>query len=96
MTIHKLERNGEKKLDPRRKQLLFRSHHCGLKENDILLGFFADHHIEGLTDQQLNDFENLMSQNDIDVFNWITGKSVVPDQFNTELIKLIQKFNTTL
>tara|TARA_B100000676_G_C17267021_1_gene431036 strand:+ start:186 stop:389 length:204 start_codon:yes stop_codon:yes gene_type:complete len=66
-----------------------------LKENDILLGFFADHHIEGLTDQQLNDFENLMSQNDIDVFNWITGKSVVPDQFNTELIKLIQKFNKT-
>ena len=80
-------------MNSRRKQLLFRTHHCGLKENDILLGHFADRYILKLNDQQLDDLEILMNQNDIDVMNWIIGKAVVPQQYNTELMKLIQKFN---
>ena len=81
------------KLNSRRKQLLFRSHHCGMKENDILLGEFADKYILKLNDQQLDDLENLMNQNDIDVMNWIIGKAVVPERYNTDLMKLIKKFN---
>ena len=80
-------------MNPRRKQLLFRSQHCGLKENDILLGHFADHYIQKLNDQQLDDLETLMQQNDIDVMNWVIGKTTVPEEFNTELMRLIQKFN---
>ena len=80
-------------MNSRRKQLLFRTHHCGLKENDILLGHFADRYILKLNDQQLDDLEILMNQNDIDVMNWIIGKAVVPKEYNTELMKLIQKFN---
>ena len=80
-------------MNSRRKQLLFRTHHCGLKENDILLGHFADRYILKLNDQQLDDLEILMNQNDIDVMNWIIGKAVVPQQYNTELMRLIQKFN---
>ena len=49
-------------MNPRRKQLLFRSHHCGMKENDILLGRFADRYIQKLNDQQLDDLEVLMKQ----------------------------------
>ena len=64
-----------------------------MKENDILLGEFADKYILKLNDQQLDDLENLMNQNDIDVMNWIIGKVVVPERYNTELMKLIKKFN---
>jgi antitoxin CptB len=80
-------------LNPRRKQLLFRSHHCGMKENDILLGRFADRYIHELNDQQLDDFEILMQQNDIDIMNWVIGKTAVPEEFNTKLMVLIQNFN---
>ena len=80
-------------MNPRRKQLLFRSHHCGMKENDILLGRFADRYIQKLNDQQLDDLEALMKQNDIDIMNWVIGKTAVPEEFNTELMTLIQKFN---
>ena len=80
-------------MNPRRKQLLFRSHHCGMKENDILLGRFADRYIQKLNDQQLDDLEVLMKQNDIDIMNWVIGKTAVPEEFNTELILLIQSFN---
>ena len=80
-------------MNPRRKQLLFRSHHCGMKENDILLGRFADRYIQKLNDQQLDDLEVLMKQNDIDIINWVIGKTAVPEEFNTELMLLIQSFN---
>ncbi len=82
-------------LDPRRKQLLFRSHHCGMKENDILLGRFADQYIAELSDDLLDQFEALMRHNDIDVMNWIVGKSEVPEGFDNELMALIQRFNKT-
>ena len=82
-------------MNKRRKQLLFRSHHCGMKENDILLGHFADRYIIELSDQQLDDLDNLMQQNDIDVINLIAGKKPLPDTFKTDLILLIQKFNKT-
>jgi len=47
-----------------------------MKENDILLGRFADRY-----------------KNDIDIMNWVIGKTAVPEEFNTELILLIQSFN---
>ena len=82
-------------MEPRRKQLLFRSHHCGMKENDILLGRFADRYIEELSDDLLDQFEILMRHNDIDVMNWIVGKTPVPEDFDNELMALIQRFNKT-
>ena len=82
-------------MEPRRKQLLFRSHHCGMKENDILLGRFADRYIEELSDDLLDQFEILMHHNDIDVMNWIVGKTPVPEDFDNELMALIQRFNKT-
>ena len=82
-------------MEARRKQLLFRSHHCGMKENDILLGRFADRYITELSDGQLDDLDNLMQQNDIDVMNWIIGKVPLPDAFDTDLMSLIQRFNKT-
>ncbi len=82
-------------MEARRKQLLFRSHHCGMKENDILLGRFADRYITELSDQQLDQLDNLMQQNDIDVMNWIIGKTPLPAAFDNALMTLIQRFNKT-
>ena len=66
-----------------------------MKENDILLGNFADRYILELNDQQLDELDALMHQNDIDVMNWVIGKTAVPEEFNTELMELIQRFNKT-
>lgn len=82
-------------MEARRKQLLFRSHHCGMKENDILLGGFADRYITELTTEQLDDLDNLMQQNDIDVMNWIIGKTPLPEAFDNDIMALIQRFNKT-
>ena len=59
-------------MDPRRKRLLYRCQHCGMKENDILLGRFAGAHIGGLSEQQMDQLEALLQQGDHDLYNWIT------------------------
>ena len=61
-------------MDARRKKLIFQSQHCGIKENDILLGQFAANHIEEFSDQQLDLFEALLAENDHDIYGWITGQ----------------------
>jgi antitoxin CptB len=79
-----------------RKRVLFRSCHCGMKENDILLGGFAEKHVADLDEQQLDDFERLMEESDIEVLKWVIGREPTPEAFDTPLMGLIKKFNKTL
>ena len=60
-------------MDPRRKRLLYRCQHCGMKENDILLGRFAGAHIGDLSEQQMDQLEALLLQgfNKFRGFDWM-------------------------
>lgn len=44
----------------RRKRVLFRAHHTGMKENDLLIGAFADRHLADLDDAEVEWFEWLL------------------------------------
>ncbi len=46
-------------LSERRRRLLFRSWHRGIRETDLLLGRFADAHIGDMTDGDLDEYERL-------------------------------------
>ena len=48
-------------MDARRKRLLFRCQHCGMKENDILLGRFAGRHMAALDDADVERLEAMRS-----------------------------------
>ena len=43
---------------PRRRKLLFRSWHRGMREMDLILGGFADADIAALTDAELDQYES--------------------------------------
>lgn len=63
----------------RRKRLAFRCHHTGMKENNLLLGAFIDRHMDELSDDDIAWLEHLLAdRNDVDIFNWITGKEAAP------------------
>ena len=53
------ERSSEG-LDERRKKLLFRAWRRGVRETDLIVGRFADAHIEKLDEPSLDDFERLI------------------------------------
>lgn len=80
-------------MDPRRKRLLFRCQHRGTKENDILLGGFAQHHVAELSEPQLERLEALLEVADNDLYNWITGKAPVPEAFDHDVMAWLRKFN---
>ena len=80
-------------MDARRKKLLYQSQHCGMKENDILLGQFAQQHLSTMSDQDLSHFEAIMQETDIDLYNWITRKEVVPDRMNQPVMTAIINYN---
>ena len=78
--------------DPRLKKLKFRAWHRGFVEADLILGPFADGHLEQMGPQQLDDFEVLLDQPDHDLYDWITGREPTPEAFDTEVMDLIRTF----
>ncbi|MCB2100198.1 MAG: succinate dehydrogenase assembly factor 2 [Rhodobacterales bacterium] len=77
-------------LDARRKRLWFRCHHCGMAENDVIFGRFAERHLEALSDDQLDRLERLLEENDVDLFKWVTGKAGVPAAFDHDVMALLR------
>ncbi len=80
-------------LDTRRRKLLFRSWHRGLREMDLIMGRFADAAIAGLSDSELDEFERLMEVPDRDVLAWITGECEAPANYDTALFRRLRDFH---
>lgn len=83
-------------MDDRRKRLIYRATHCGMKENDVLLGNFALAHLAELSDDETDQFENLMNHSDNDLYNWIIGREPTPDFVDSPVLRMIKEFNGTL
>lgn len=83
-------------LDPRRKRALFRAHHRGMVENDLLLGKWAEREIGGLSEEQVARFEALLDESDNDLFDWITGKRPLPPERDDDVMAAIRGFRQKL
>lgn len=80
----------------RRKRVLFRAHHTGMKENDLLIGAFADRHLADLDDAEVEWFEwLLMNHDDIDLYNWITGREPAPESLQHPVMTAMKNFKLT-
>lgn len=58
----------------RRKRLRYRAWHRGTKEMDLVLGPYADAHLEGLDAAGLDRLETLMNEEDTDLLKWVMGQ----------------------
>lgn len=67
-------------LENKRKQVIFRSGHRGTKEMDLLLGSFAEKHVPNFTEAELSEYEDLLKENDPDLYNWMTGQEEAPER----------------
>jgi antitoxin CptB len=61
-----------------RKRLRLRSWRRGTREMDLILGGFADAKLAGLASAELDDYAALLSENDHDLYQWITGSGEPP------------------
>ena len=83
-------------LETIRRKLRFRSLRRGTKESDLVIGGFADLHLQDLSKEQLRQFEELLDENDQDVLSWVIDMTPPPDRFDGEVLKLIQEFKKNL
>lgn len=80
-------------LDPRRRKILFRSWHRGMREMDLIMGRFADAEIASLSHEELDVFELLIEVPDRDLLSWITGEATVPENYDTALFRKLKAFH---
>ena len=78
--------------ETRLKRLRLRSWHRGIKEMDLILGRFADTEMVKLNAQELDEYEIMMSENDHDLYQWVTGQNAAPERFSV----MIARVATTL
>jgi antitoxin CptB len=83
-------------LDARRRKLLFRSWHRGMREMDLILGSFADAEIGALTDTEIDQYENLLEIPDTELLPWITGERTIPEAEQTDILLRILAFRRNL
>lgn len=82
--------------DKRRKRLRYRCQHTGMKENNLLLGAFVDRYLESMSDEDVAWLESLlMNSNDLDIYDWLTGKRPAPPELNHPVMKMLQNFQYT-
>ncbi len=63
------------------KRLAMRSMRRGIKEMDIILSSFADRQLAQMTDADLELYDALLSENDHDLYQWVTAQVPTPDRY---------------
>ncbi|RXT57767.1 succinate dehydrogenase assembly factor 2 [Bosea sp. Tri-44] len=80
-------------LDPRRRKILFRAWHRGMRETDLIMGRFADSQIGALSEAELDEFERLIEVLDRDLLSWITGEAQVPENYDSDVFRRLKAFH---
>jgi antitoxin CptB len=86
------ERSSEG-LDERRRKLLFRAWRRGVREMDLIVGRFADAHIDKFDDTGLDDFERLMEAPNAALYAWVIGAEAIPTNYDTAVLAKLKEFH---
>ena len=67
------------------KRMRMRSMRRGIKEMDLILSAFASQHLDRFDAGQLATYDALLSENDHDIYGWITGQIQTPEHYGDML-----------
>jgi antitoxin CptB len=81
-------------LDERRRKLLFRAWRRGVRETDLIIGRFADAHIDTFDDKELGDFERLIEVPNSDLYAWVVGDEKAPPEHDTPVLRQLVRFHS--
>ncbi|UTW56601.1 succinate dehydrogenase assembly factor 2 [Kordiimonas sp. SCSIO 12610] len=90
-----LEYNPHKDLDlpDRKRRLVFRAWHRGIKELDLIFGNFIEANIDDFNDQDCHWFESIFEEQDHEILEWITKGENVPAKFQGDMMNRLQKLD---
>ncbi|QNQ11107.1 FAD assembly factor SdhE [Sphingomonas alpina] len=79
--------------DIRLKRLGFRASHRGTREADLLIGGFFDAKSTTWSDAEIELFEELLEEQDVDIMAWAIGTDGVPAKYAGSLIEAMKVLN---
>jgi antitoxin CptB len=79
--------------DARLKRLRFRAWHRGTKEADLLVGGFFDAHAAAWGEAEIDWFERLLEEQDVDIMAWAVGAAPAPAAWDGELMRQLKRVN---
>jgi len=74
----------------RLKRLHYRAWHRGTREADLLIGGFFDSHASGWSDAEIDTFEALLEEQDVDIMAWAFGTAPVPERWAGTLMAALR------
>ena len=63
------------------KRLKFRAWHRGTREADYMIGCFFDRYVQDWTAAELDWFEALLDEEDVEIMAWALGTEDVPTKY---------------
>ena len=84
-------------LDPRRKRIIWRATHRGIREMDFVVGTFVKERIAAADEVELAELERILEIPDQDLMAWMTGALPVPADQTSSLLEqmLATRFDET-
>ena len=79
--------------EARLKRLGFRASHRGIREADLLIGGFFDRHHADWSDVEIDWFERLLEEQDVDIMAWAFGTAMPPERYDGDLMLRLQNLN---
>ncbi len=83
-------------VETRRRRLLWRASHRGIREMDILVGGFARDRLATMTAAELDEFEALIALPDNDLFDWLIRSVPVPERHLTATMAALLAFRPSI
>lgn len=80
--------------DVRLRRLRMRSWRRGIKEMDLILGSFADTRLAELQGDDLDTYDLMLSENDQDLYAWVTGQSTAPTHLEAMIARIARHANS--
>ena len=77
------------------KRLKMRSMRRGIKEMDLILQRFAESHLDAMDDAGLALYDQMLSENDHDLYQWVTGQITPPELYAPLIASIIANLPET-
>jgi antitoxin CptB len=83
-------------IETRRRMLRFRAQRRGFREVDLIFGAFADKHLAGLSEAELDQFEALLAVPDWQLYGWVVGHESVPVSHDNGVFARLRAYRDNL
>nr|CAG8436861.1 7289_t:CDS:2 [Entrophospora candida] len=78
-------------IDKKRARLIYQSRKRGILETDLLLSTFAKKYLNECTEQELNEYDELLNIPDWDIYYFAIDQKPVPERWiNSEVFKKLR------